>query len=78
MVEGRVGGLMRPGQPLPFAGQLKCGRAEGAMRQTDLATASAVSRESLARLELGQQDLTFGTLWKLATLLKVTVGELVA
>jgi len=48
------------------------------MRQTDLATASAVSRESLARLELGQQDLTFGTLWKLATLLKVTVGELVA
>ena len=69
---------MRPGQPLPFAGQLKCGRAERAMRQADLATASAMSRESLARLELGQQDLTFGTLWKLATLLKVTVGELVA
>ena len=48
------------------------------MRQADRATASAVSRESLARLELGQQDPTFGTRRKLATLLKVTVGALVA
>jgi transcriptional regulator with XRE-family HTH domain len=48
------------------------------MSQADVVTASAMSRESLARLELGQQDPTFGTLWKLATVLKVTVGELVA
>ena len=47
------------------------------MSQADVAKASGVSREYIARLELGQQDPTLGTMRKLAKALKVKVGELV-
>lgn len=56
--------------------RLKRLRAERKMSQANLAKASGVSREYIARLELGQQDPTLGTLTKLAKALKVKVGEL--
>ena len=59
-----------------FTMQLKRLRAERKMSQADLAQASGVSREYIARLELGQQDPTLGTLEKLAKALKVKVGRL--
>jgi transcriptional regulator with XRE-family HTH domain len=57
--------------------RLKRLRADRQMSQADLAKASGVSREYIARLELGQQDPTLGTMQKLAKALKVTVGALV-
>jgi len=60
-----------------FAMRLKRLRAEREMSQADVAKASGVSREYIARLELGQQDPTLGTMRKLATALKVKVGVLV-
>ena len=60
-----------------FARRLKRLRAERQMSQADVATASGVSREYIARLEVGHQDPTLGTMQKLAKALKVTVGKLV-
>jgi len=60
-----------------FAVRLKRLRAAREMSQADVAKASGVSREYIARLELGQQDPTLGTMRKLAKALKVKVGELV-
>jgi len=60
-----------------FAMKLKRLRADRQMSQADLAKASGVSREYIARLELDQQDPTLGTMRKLAKALKVPVGELV-
>jgi transcriptional regulator with XRE-family HTH domain len=60
-----------------FAMRLKRLRANRKMSQAALAEKSAVSREYIARLELGQQDPTLGTMQKLAKALKVTVGALV-
>ena len=57
--------------------RLKRLRANRKMSQAALAEKSAVSREYIARLELGQQDPTLGTMQKLAKALKVTVGALV-
>ncbi len=57
--------------------RLKELRAKRKMSQADLAEASGVSREYIARLELGQQDPTLGTLEKLAKALRVKVGALV-
>ncbi len=56
--------------------RLKKLRAERKMSQAGLAERSGVSREYIARLELGQQDPTLGTLTKLAKALKLKVGEL--
>lgn len=60
-----------------FAMRLKRLRAQRKMSQADLSKASGVSREYIARLELGQQDPTLGTMTKLAKALKVKVAELV-
>ena len=60
-----------------FVMGLKRLRAQQKMSQADLSKASGVSREYIARLELGQQDPTLGTLMKLAKALKVKVGEMV-
>lgn len=60
-----------------FGTRLKRLRAERAMSQADVAKASGLSREYIARLELGQQDPTLGTMRKLAKALKVKVAELV-
>jgi len=59
-----------------FTMRLKRLRAERKMSQAGLAEKSGVSREYIARLELGQQDPTLGTLTKLAKALKVKVGKL--
>jgi transcriptional regulator with XRE-family HTH domain len=60
-----------------FVMRLKKLRANQGMTQEALAEKAGISRTYLARLELGQQDPTLGTLRKLAKALKVTVGELV-
>ena len=60
-----------------FAMRLKRLRADRKISQAGLAEKSGVSREYIARLELGQQDPSLGTLQKLAKALKVKVGELV-
>lgn len=60
----------------PFARRLTRGRAERAMTHAALAEAAGVSREYSARLELGQQDPTLGTMRKLAKALKVKVARL--
>jgi transcriptional regulator with XRE-family HTH domain len=60
-----------------FGTRLKRLRAEREMSQAAVAKASGLSREYIARLELGQQDPTLGTMRKLATALKVTMGKLV-
>jgi predicted transcriptional regulator len=62
-------------QAIQHAAKAIAGRA--ADGQADVAKASGVSWEYIARLELGQQDPTLGTMRKLAKALKVTVGELV-
>ncbi len=59
-----------------FVMRLKRLRAERKMSQAGLAEKSGLSREYIARLELGQQDPTLGTLQRLAKALKVKVGEL--
>ncbi|MBP1779419.1 MAG: Helix-turn-helix domain [candidate division NC10 bacterium] len=58
----------------PFAMRRKRWRTEREMRQADLAKASGVSREYIARLELGQQDPTRGTMRKRAKALKAKGG----
>ena len=60
-----------------FGMRLKKLRADRGMTQEALAEKARISRTYIARLELGQQDPTLGTLVKLAKALKVTVGELV-
>jgi len=47
------------------------------MTQEALVKKTSLTRVHLARLESGNHDPTLGTLQKLATALKVTVGELV-
>jgi transcriptional regulator with XRE-family HTH domain len=47
------------------------------MTQDALATKSGVSRQYIARLEIGRHDPSLSTLAKLAKALKVKVGELV-
>jgi transcriptional regulator with XRE-family HTH domain len=47
------------------------------LSQRDLAEASGVSREYIARIELGQHDPTLSTLEKLARALKVRVARLI-
>jgi transcriptional regulator with XRE-family HTH domain len=59
-----------------FAMRLKRLRAQRKISQADLSKTSGVSREYIARLELGQQEPTLGTLEKLAKALKVKVGRL--
>ncbi len=56
---------------------LKKLRAARGLTQAALAKKAGISRTYIARLELGQQDPTVGTLEKLAKALKVTVGRLV-
>ena len=56
--------------------RLRQWRAKRAMSQADLAQASGVSREYIARIELGQHDPTLSTLEKLAKALKVDIAKL--
>ncbi len=52
-------------------------RADRGITQEALAKKAGLSRVYIARLELGQQDPTLGTLTKLAKALKVKVAELI-
>ncbi len=51
-------------------------RAKRGLSQRDLADLSGVSREYIARIELGQHDPTLSTLEKLAKALGVKVSRL--
>jgi len=59
-----------------FVMRLKKLRAERGMTQEALAEKAGISRSYIARLELGRQDPTLGTLEKLAKALKVPVAKL--
>ena len=59
-----------------FVMRLKKLRAERGMTQEVLAEKAGISRSYIARLELGQQDPTLGTLEKLVKALKVPVAKL--
>ena len=59
-----------------FIARLKALRTKRGLTQTALAKQAGISREYLARLEIGQQDPTLGTMTKLAKALKVRVVEL--
>ena len=60
-----------------MAKRVKEWRAKRGLSQRDLAEASGVSREFIARIELGQHDPTLSTLEELAGALGVKVGRLV-
>ena len=59
-----------------MAKRIKEWRAKRGLSQRDLADVSGVSREYIARIELGQHDPTLSTLEKLAKALGVKVGRL--
>jgi transcriptional regulator with XRE-family HTH domain len=59
-----------------MAKRLREWRAKRELSQAELAKASGVSREYIARIELGQHDPTVSTLEKLAKALKVDVAKL--
>lgn len=58
-----------------FVGQLKRLRASRGFTQEALTEKAGISRSYIARLELGQQAPTLGTLERLAKALKMTVGQ---
>jgi transcriptional regulator with XRE-family HTH domain len=60
-----------------MAKRIKEWRTKRDMSQRDLAERSGVSREYIARIELGQHDPTLSTLEKLAEALGVSVSKLV-
>jgi transcriptional regulator with XRE-family HTH domain len=60
-----------------MAKRIKDWRSKRKLSQRELADLSGVSREYIARIELGQHDPTLSTLEKLAKALKVKVGRLV-
>jgi transcriptional regulator with XRE-family HTH domain len=60
-----------------MAKRIKEWRAKRKLSQRDLADLSGVSREYIARIELGQHDPTLSTLEKLAKALKVKVRHLI-
>ena len=57
--------------------QLKRLRAKQGFSQAALSKRCGLTKEYIARLELGQHDPSLSTLAKLAKALKVTVSELV-
>ena len=59
-----------------MAKRIKEWRAKRKLSQRDLADLSGVSREYIARIELGQHDPTVSTLVKLAKALGVKPGVL--
>ena len=60
-----------------FVMQLKRLRAQRGWSQATLSERTGLTKEYIARLELGQHDPSLSTLLKLAKALKVTVAELV-
>ncbi len=62
--------------PVPRLPNLKTAREAKFLTQEMLARQSGVSRPSIARLERGDVDARFSTIWKLANALGVEPGEL--
>ena len=60
-----------------MAKQLRTLRDKRNLSQRQLAALSGVSREYIARIELGQHDPTLSTLEKLAKALRVKVSALI-
>jgi putative transcriptional regulator len=60
-----------------FIMRLKALRAKHGLTQEALAKRARLSREYIARLELGKHDPSLSALAKLAKALKVTVADLV-
>ena len=60
-----------------MAKRLRALRDKRDLSQRELAALSGVSREYIARIELGQHDPTLSTLEKLAKALRVKVSALV-
>jgi len=60
-----------------FIMHLKSLRAKRGLSQAALSQRAGLTKEYIARLELGQHDPSLSTLTKLAKALKVTVAELV-
>jgi transcriptional regulator with XRE-family HTH domain len=62
---------------MPTLGRLKAVRESKFLTQEMLAERSGVSRPNIARLERGDEEARFTTIWKLASALGVEPGELV-
>ena len=62
---------------MPKLGRLKEIRKSKYLSQRMLAQRSGVSRPTIARLEGGEEEARYSTLWKLAETLGVEPGELV-
>jgi predicted transcriptional regulator len=62
---------------MPTLGRLKAVRESKFLTQEMLAERSGVSRPNIARLERGDEEARFTTIWKLAVALDVEPGELV-
>ncbi len=62
---------------VPKLGRLKAVRESRFMTQAMLAERSGISRPNIARLERGDEEARFTTIWKLAEALGVEPGELV-
>ena len=63
--------------PVPRLPKLKATREAKLLTQEMLAERSGVSRPSIARLERGDEEARFTTIWKLAKALGVEPGELI-
>ena len=63
---------------MPKLGRLKAIRESRFLTQEMLAERSGVSRPNIARLERGDEEARFSTVWKLANALGVQPEELVA
>ena len=63
---------------VPKLGRLKAVRESRFMTQAMLAERSGISRPNIARLERGDEEARFTTIWKLAEALGVEPGELVS
>lgn len=58
------------------AARIRAARETAGVTQTALALAAGVSRATLSRIELGQQEATVPTLFAVANALRLTVSEL--
>jgi XRE family transcriptional regulator, regulator of sulfur utilization len=61
---------------MPTLGRLKAVRESKFLTQEMLAERSGVSRPNIARLERGDEEARFTTIWKLANALSVEPDEL--
>lgn len=69
--------MVRPSDPQPTLGRaIRSLRQERGQTQEDLAHTSGITVTALVRIETAKANPTWSTIRKLATGLKVTVGEI--